>query len=250
MYHNVLKSPKKFNIKLNISLGFSKKNKVSFQLFLFPFYRRYTVGRPRFFVACVPISIQFLKLSQQLHVLNVTIENYYHVHLPLHRGAKTRRLACGVEDNSGFRRKFAGDLLFIRELAKRTRRFADIPVSEPRRVEWRSHDITANARALDTPRLSTRRPGLGAASWLRDSGSSRSFPQRSDGRQARKRRLRNPRREKVCAPSPLSYHRHRHQRAIAISLFFSFFTTTSHLHQRSSSSLRPRIVYKQILPPF
>lgn len=51
---------------------------------------------------------------------------------------------------------------------------------------------------------------------LRDSGSSRSFPQRSDGRRARKRRLRNPRREKSL---PLSF---------SLSVSLSFSPTTSY----------------------
>lgn len=53
-----------------------------------------------------------------------------------------------------------------------------------------------------TLRTSTKRPGLARHG---DSRSSRSVPQRSDDRQARNRRLCNPRREKVCAASPLSF---------------------------------------------
>lgn len=58
---------------------------------------------------------------------------------------------------------------------------------------------------ITTPRTSTKRPRSRTAPQLRDSGSSRSFPQRSDDRQARKRRLHNPRREKVRAPSLLRF---------------------------------------------
>lgn len=107
-----------------------------------------------------------------------------------------------------------------------------------------------------TLRTSTKRPGLARH---RDSGSSRSFPQRSDDRQARNRRLRNPRREKVCAASPLSF---------SSSFLLSLTTTivvvaTSSLpgsfpHSLHHSALPPTIVfspqpwtvYKQILPPF
>lgn len=114
---------------------------------------------------------------------------------------------------------------------------------------WAGRVYTCTLRTtLDTSRLSTRQPGLGAASRLRDSGSSRSFPQCSDGRQARKRRLCNPLGGRKSALLPLSPT--INTATTAISLFFSLH----HHHLVPSptivSSPQPRIVYKQILPPF
>lgn len=98
---------------------------------------------------------------------------------------------------------------------------------------------------------STRRPGRSDITALRDSGSSRSFPQRSDGWQARTSddyiTLGG---RKSVAPSPLSCTRLIPNHPLSLSLFSQATVTTTisssrslppsppsdalHLHQRSS----------------
>lgn len=149
---------------------------------------------------------------------------------------------CEDKDSKRISSEFAGDLLLPRELAKRTWR-VDTPVSSRARVECTRTTLDAGA--------TWSRCGLGTVGQVGRSRNAQTTDERASGDYVTLGG------RKVCrSPSPslslfLSYHLlHRATTALANSLLFASFATTAHLHQRSSSSPRPRIVYKQILPPF